>query len=209
VAQLAATIHRRAQDWIEGRPVSDIRRREFISLLGAVARAVSVEGRAPSREDIKLGQVVRYDEIADLALVKVAELPSGRKPIMLGDSSEISVGADVHAIGHPTGEAWTYTAGVISQYRLGYEWIAGPEKSKHKADVIQTQTPINPGNSGGPLISDSGTLIGVNSFKAPGSEGLNFAISVDDVKRFVTRPENKLANRKSFPGGAAKPMTAP
>ena len=159
----------------------------------AVVFKPTVEGRAPSREDIKLGRVVRYDEIADLALVKVAELPSGRKPIMLGDSSEISVGADVHAIGHPQGEAWTYTAGVISQYRLGYEWIAGPEKSKHKADVIQTQTPINPGNSGGPLLSDSGTLIGVNSFKAPGSEGLNFAISVDDAKRFVTRPGNKTS----------------
>jgi hypothetical protein len=114
---------------------------------------------------------------------------------MLGDSSEISVGADVHAIGHPTGEAWTYTTGVISQYRLGYEWTAKGENLKHKADVIQTQTPINPGNSGGPLIGDSGTLIGVNSFKAPGTEGLNFAISVDDAKRFVTRPENKLSER--------------
>jgi S1-C subfamily serine protease len=159
----------------------------------AVVFKPNVEGRAPSREDIKLGQVVRCDETADLALVKVAELPSGRKPIMLGDSSEISVGADVHAIGHPTGEAWTYTTGVISQYRLGYEWTA--EKFNHKADVIQTQTPINPGNSGGPLISDSGTLIGINTFKAAGSEGLNFAISVDDAKRFVTRPANKLSER--------------
>jgi S1-C subfamily serine protease len=159
----------------------------------AVVFKPAVEGRAPDREHIKLGQVVRYDEVGDLALIKVGELPSGRKPIMLGDSSEISVGADVHAIGHPTGEAWTYTNGVISQYRLGYEWTSGREKLKHKADVIQTQTPINPGNSGGPLISDSGTLIGVNSFKAVGSEGLNFAISVDDVKRFVTRPGNRTS----------------
>ena len=164
----------------------------------AIVFKPTVEGRIPDREDIKSGQVVRYDEIADLALVKVAELPSGRKPIMLGDSSEISVGADVHAIGHPLGAAWTYTTGVISQYRLGYEWPDDERKNfKHKADVIQTQTPINPGNSGGPLISDSGTLLGVNTFKAVGAgvEGLTFAISVDDVKRFVTRPGNKLAER--------------
>jgi S1-C subfamily serine protease len=156
----------------------------------AVVYKPAVEGRQPTREDIKSGQVVRYDETADLALLKVSEVPSGRNPIRLGDGSEISIGADVHAIGHPTGEAWTYTKGVISQYRLGYEWGVKGDNIKHRADVIQTQTPINPGNSGGPLISDSGTLIGVNSFKATG-EGLNFAISVDDVKRFITRAPNR------------------
>jgi S1-C subfamily serine protease len=172
----------------------------------AVVYKPAVEGREPTRDDIKLGQVIRYDEIADLALVK-AEAPSGRTPIRLGDGSEISIGADVHAIGHPTGEAWTYTKGVISQYRSGYTWETKDEKWKHKADVIQTQTPINPGNSGGPLISDAGTLIGVNSFKAPGSEGLNFAVSVDDVKKFLTRGTNRVAKAPPAPPdkGGCKP----
>jgi S1-C subfamily serine protease len=156
-----------------------------------------IEGRQPTREEIKLGQVVRYDEIADLALVKVVEVPQGRNPVRLGDGSDISIGADVHAIGHPAGQAWTYTKGVISQYRLGYDWEAKDENIKHHADVIQTQTPINPGNSGGPLISDSGILIGVNSFKAAGGEELNFAVSVDDVKRFLTRRDNRIAKATS------------
>jgi len=73
---------------------------------------------------------------------------------------------------------------------MGYEWTI--DKIKHKADIIQTQTPINPGNSGGPLISDAGTLIGINSFKVEG-EALNFAISVDDVKKFLARQGNRLA----------------
>jgi S1-C subfamily serine protease len=77
-------------------------------------------------------------------------------------------------IGHPTGEAWSYTTGVISQYRQNYEWQAEGNSIRHRADIIQTQTPINPGNSGGPLLSDSSNLIGVNSFKS-GGEGLNFA----------------------------------
>jgi S1-C subfamily serine protease len=168
----------------------------------AVVFKPGIEGREPTREDIKAGQVVRYDEIADLALVKVTEVPQGRNPVRLGDGSDISIGSDVHAIGHPTGEAWTYTKGVISQYRLGYEWEVKDDKFKHHADVIQTQTPINPGNSGGPLVSDSGTLIGVNSFKATG-EGLNFAVSVDDVKRFLTRPGNRIAK-----AGSAAPSKA-
>jgi hypothetical protein len=144
---------------------------------------------------MKLGHVVKYDEVADLALVKVAEVPPAINPLRLGDTSDIGVGADVHAIGHPTGEAWTYTTGVISQYRIGYEWTI--ENIKHKADIVQTQTPINPGNSGGPLIADSGNLIGINSFKAPG-EALNFAISVDDVKKFLARKGDRGAQATSI-----------
>ena len=124
----------------------------------AVVFKPTLEGKSPTRDDMKLGQVVKYDEVSDLALVKVTEVPAGKNPLRLGDVSDISIGADVHAIGHPTGEEWTYTTGMISQYRIGYEWTI--ENIKHKADIIQTQTPINPGNSGGPLISDSGTLIG-------------------------------------------------
>jgi hypothetical protein len=151
----------------------------------------AAEGQVPSRDDVLTGHVVKYDEVADLALVKVANSPGGRSFLRLGDSSEISVGLDVHAIGHPTGEAWSYTKGIISQYRLGFEWQAS-DGIKHKADVVQTQTPINPGNSGGPLISESATLLGVNSFKAAG-EGLNFAVSVADVRKFLARSGNRLA----------------
>jgi S1-C subfamily serine protease len=158
----------------------------------------TVEGKEPARDEIRRGQVVKIDEVADLALVKASDVPLGRNPIRLGDSSEIAVGMDVHAIGHPTGEAWTYTTGVISQYRQAYQWQAGGDPIKHKADVIQTQTPINPGNSGGPLLSDSGNLIGVNSFKS-GGEGLNFAVSVDDVKRFVARSSNPPKSSRSGP----------
>jgi S1-C subfamily serine protease len=160
----------------------------------AVVFKPAVEGAEPTRDDIKIGQVLKYDEIADLALVKVSEVPGGRNPIRLGSTDEISVGVDVHAIGHPTGEAWTYTTGIISQYRMGYNWTNKGEEFKHKADIIQTQTPINPGNSGGPLVSDAGNLIGVNSFKATG-EALNFAVSVDDVKRFLLRSGNRLAQK--------------
>jgi S1-C subfamily serine protease len=170
----------------------------------AVVFKPSVEGQSPTRDEMRVGQVVKYDEVTDLALLKVSDAPAGRSPIRLGDASEIAVGADVHAIGHPTGEAWTYTRGVISQYRLHYQWQSQGEDSKHIADAIQTQTPINPGNSGGPLLSDSGALIGVNSFKAAG-EGLNFAVSVDEVRKFLSRPENRVAQKSKEQSGSCTP----
>jgi S1-C subfamily serine protease len=167
----------------------------------------AVEGKRPTKEDVLTGFVIKYDEIADLALVKVASPPAGASFLRLGDSSEISVGLDVHAIGHPTGEAWSYTKGIISQYRLGFQWQAKGD-IKHKADVIQTQTPINPGNSGGPLFGESGTLIGVNSFKEAG-EGLNFAVSVDDVKKFLARSGNRVAEGKPAATAKAAPAAKP
>jgi hypothetical protein len=56
------------------------------------------------------------------------------------------------------------------------------------------------GNSGGPLISEAGSLIGVNSFKKPDAEGLNFSVSVDEVKRFLARSGNR-PERKNEPAG--------
>ena len=80
----------------------------------------------------------------------------------------------------------------MSQIRLGYEWVTEAEVT-HRAEVIQTQTPISPGNSGGPLISDDGRMIGVNSFISSTGENLNFAVSVDEVKLFLDRHTNRLA----------------
>ncbi len=63
-----------------------------------------VEGAAPQREDIAKGVVVKWDEVADLALTEVEAIPEGRGPIPMGDPDSIAVGLDVHAIGHPDGQ---------------------------------------------------------------------------------------------------------
>jgi S1-C subfamily serine protease len=160
--------------------------------VGVIFKPV-LEGQKPTRDDIKLARVVKYDEVSDLALIKASEVPASRTPIRLGNSNEIAVGMDVHAIGHPEGDAWTYTTGIVSQYREGFSWRGGDDSIQHKADIIQTQTPINPGNSGGPLLSDAGELIGVNAFKDKSAEGLNFAISVDSVRSFLARSGNRAA----------------
>jgi S1-C subfamily serine protease len=146
------------------------------------------DGSKPSEKDIIRGKVIRYDAVADLALVKV-DPPAGRTPVKLGSTTDLTIGLDVFAIGHPDGDDWTYTKGIISQVRPDYEWTYR-DKTKHKGDLIQTQTPINPGNSGGPLLSDSGALVGVNSFGNDG-EGLNFAVSISEVNRFLARSGNR------------------
>jgi len=149
-------------------------------------------------------EVVKVDEVADLAVIRISEIPDYVPEIKLGSLSSIAVGSDVHAIGHPTGEAWSYTGGIVSQIRHNYEWDAG-EGITHRATVIQTQTPINPGNSGGPLLDDDGTVVGINSFVRSDAEGLNFAVSVDDVRALLAAQGSRVESRQAPKGKGGQP----
>jgi S1-C subfamily serine protease len=111
---------------------------EFV---GAIFKP-TIEGKRATRDEIKLAHVVKYDAIADLALVKASDVPAGRNPIRLADESEIAVGMDVHAIGHPEGEAWTYTTGVISQYRQDYKWRRVTIKSCTRPISFKRRRPL-------------------------------------------------------------------
>ena len=167
---------------------------EGYSVVGVIFKP-QPEGRSVGPADIILGIVEKVDEVADLAVVRIYTLPDSARPIPLGESATIQVGADVHAIGHPTGEAWTYTKGFVSQLRDSYEWTA-ELGLMHEANVIQTQTPISPGSSGGPLLNDSGAIIGINSFKTEG-ESLNFAVSVSEIRRFLVTDGDRIAAKAS------------
>ncbi len=147
---------------------------------------------------------LKVDQVADLALLRIQAPPPDLHPLSRGDLKELEVGQDVHAIGHPKGEAWTYTTGTISQIRPGYQWRT--EGLLHQGTVIQTQTALNPGNSGGPLLNDRAEIIGVNSFIKEG-EGLNYAAAVDVVKEFLQKAENPPL--LSTPRPAAPPVQRP
>lgn len=131
--------------------------------------------------------LVRTDISRDLALLRIRTPPVNLKPLRLGKLSDLEVGSDAHAIGHPLGHDWSYTVGTVSQIRMDYIWAYGEEfPDGFKATVIQTQTPSNPGNSGGPLFSSAGELIGINSFGHPSAQGINFAVAVNHVKDLLS-----------------------
>ena len=142
-----------------------------------------VFGTDDAKKETHIASVLKFNAISDLALLSLNSKKNGLVPIQ-NSNEEINIGADVHAIGHPMGQDWTYTRGYVSQKRKNYTWKTGQGKH-HKADVIQTQTPINPGNSGGPLVNENGKLVGINSFGNMKAQGLNFAISNQTIKSFL------------------------
>lgn len=176
----------------DGRIVTNLHVVDDYAEVGVIFKP-TVEGAKIGEADVVTAKVLRRDEVADLALIQVAVVPGHAKPLTVAKSGGVQVGADVHAIGHPTGQSWTYTRGIVSQVRRDYAWATG-ETMQHRATVIQTQTPINPGNSGGPLLDDALQVIGINSFISEG-EGLNFAVSAEDVQAFLARTGDRTAPR--------------
>ncbi|WPB91777.1 S1C family serine protease [Streptomyces malaysiensis] len=136
----------------------------------------------------KSATVVGTDSKKDLALIKV-EGASGLKPASLGDSSKVTVGDQVVAIGSPEGLTGTVTSGIVSSLNRdvtvstdqeqggqgpggGGQWPFEFGGGRYNGDVgsstttykaIQTDASLNPGNSGGALINMSGQVIGINS----------------------------------------------
>ena len=129
-------------------------------------------------------KVVYQDPTIDLALLKMIDPPRILHDLHVGEISQVQIAEDIHIIGHPHGNFWSYSTGVVSQIRDGYTW-SYQDGSKHEAKVLQLQTAINPGNSGGPVVDDSGTILGLVAMSEEG-QNLNYAIAADVIKRFLS-----------------------
>lgn len=132
------------------------------------------------------GQLVGTDAADDLAVVRIAPF-AHMVAAQIGDSSQLSVGQEVLAIGNPLGITETATQGIVSALNRSVSESNGVTLS----NAIQTDAPINPGNSGGALINLQGQLVGIPTLGAVNTEsntpanGLGFAIPSNTVKTAV------------------------
>lgn len=149
-----------------------------------------VYGTEPDKNSAYGIKLIAESEQADLALLKIVKPPAGLVPVKLGDISSVQVAEDIHVIGHPHGQLWSYSTGVVSQVRDNYDWEYS-DGSKHFAKVLQLQTAINPGNSGGPVLDNNASMLGLIAMSQEG-QNLDYAVAIDVIKGFVN---NSLAAR--------------
>jgi S1-C subfamily serine protease len=123
-----------------------------------------------SSKKLYTAQVLAKDDERDLALLSTNAHTCGF--LELEETEKPHVGEEVFAIGSPLGLAGTVTRGIVSAMRTTSSGI----------HYIQLDATINPGNSGGPLLSRSGRVLGINTFKLKGYEGLNFAVLSSEVR---------------------------
>ena len=143
---------------------------------GLILTNKHVSSQSPSLIDINFkdedyleGTIAYVDPIFDLALITIdpSLIPDFAVNAPLACKQTPIQGESVVAFGHPAGQDFTASTGIISGQR--FELSA-------QAEFIQTDAAINPGNSGGPLISvKTNQIIGINSYGIE-AEGLNFAL---------------------------------
>lgn len=147
------------------------------------------------------GTVLWNDPGIDLAIVKV-DAPN-LQPAELGNSDDMQVGDYAAAIGNPMGleYARSMSQGIISglNRNVTVQKNGNPQGSTMEG-LIQTDASINGGNSGGPLLNDKGQVIGINTAKADGGEGMGFAIPINTAKPIVDEIKEKGEFQRSYIG---------
>jgi serine protease Do len=145
-------------------------------------------------EKVRIVAMNAHEDLALLQLEDEKELPL----TYLGDSDEVRVGQPCYAIGNPRGLERTVSEGIISTLN----------RIMDGRTHLQTTAPVNPGNSGGPLFNLKGEVIGVVDLRTVQAEGLNFAIPVDRVKRFL-RDRDAFAYDKDHPNTGYRYLPPP
>jgi S1-C subfamily serine protease len=156
-----------------------------------------------SNGTIYTAEVVGTDVFSDIAVLKLDSkeeqettqgVEKGLIPLPLGNSSMLSIGEEVAAIGNPFGLTGSMTTGVVSGLgRLlpiqttNITTIPGAGAFSIP-NIIQTDAAINPGNSGGPLLNMNGEVVGLNTaalLSGQFSSGIGFSIPSDTLGRIV------------------------
>lgn len=131
-------------------------------------------------------RLVGRDPLNDIAFLKIANVQD-LTPAQLGDSSAVSVGQKVVAIGNALGQYQTsVTSGIISAVGRPLTAASGTGDGQESLEnLFQTDAAINPGNSGGPLVNLKGEVIGINTAVAASAEGIGFAIPINDAQGLI------------------------
>jgi S1-C subfamily serine protease len=121
--------------------------------------------------------VAGYDAAHDIAVLKL-DNASGLTTARLGDSSAVTVGEGVVAVGNAGGTGGTPSAAGGAVTGLGQSVTASDEMtgtSETLTGMIGTNADVQPGDSGGSLVDSSGRVIGVDTAGSSGSSFGGFA----------------------------------
>ena len=125
-------------------------------------------------------ELVSFDELTDLALLKASTARDPMPVAPMGDSSKLQSGDWVIAVGCPVGLDFTVTLGIVSNPKRSAFEVGAPHM---KGVFIQTDAALNQGNSGGPLVDEEGKVVGINTMVRTNTEAIGFAIPINRAQQ--------------------------
>ncbi|HEY7158651.1 MAG TPA: serine protease [Gemmataceae bacterium] len=140
-------------------------------------------------KEVKLltAKVLRTDKALDLALLQVEgekDLPA----LPLATDNNLSETDEVIAFGFPFGQRLSVEQKETPAISVNVGKVTSLREKDGELNRIQLDAALNPGNSGGPVLNEDGKVVGVAVSGVPGA-GVNFAIPINHVRRFLARPE--------------------
>ena len=164
---------------------------------GELVQAETTEGVLTGRSKIRVfydsddfeeAYPVAYDEIKDLAVLKLGAATSKRTPLPLCSPTDNMVGSTIYAVGYPglaenvfadATTTWgpsdvSVTSGSISRLPT----TSGTGQMRLQIDCV-----IRHGNSGGPLVNEDGQVLGiaVSSVSDEEDSSMYYGVNIDEV----------------------------
>jgi S1-C subfamily serine protease len=159
--------------------------------IGGVGEVTLVLNAGLKSQKTVKAKVVRRDKQLDLALLK-AEGQEQFEALTLGSDKELVELTEVIAFGFPFGVALART-GEYPAISVNTGSVTSLRNDKEgELSRIQLDAALNVGNSGGPVLDRKGKVVGMvvsGILGAGGNTGVNLAIPVSHLQRFLSRPE--------------------
>jgi S1-C subfamily serine protease len=136
--------------------------------------------------------VVVFDSDRDLAVLRVTDLRAPPLPIGVGKEGERGA-----VFGHPGGqtEVAVSPAGIIQRIVAVGRDLYDRHETRRQVFILAAN--LQPGDSGGPLVDATGTVVGVAFAIAPDRPGTAYALTTDELRPVLARPQAAPADTGS------------
>jgi S1-C subfamily serine protease len=126
----------------------------------------SFEIRFSYESEYREATLIKYDSNIDIAFLQINDITDIEiKPSTIANSSIISSGDTVYAVGNGLNHGIGVTKGIVSLPLVNIVY------NEEMRSVIQCDLIINDGNSGGALLNEKGELIGITTFRIKDNTG--------------------------------------
>ncbi|MFQ3548853.1 MAG: PDZ domain-containing protein [Armatimonadota bacterium] len=153
-------------------------------------------------------KLIGTDPMSDIAVIKLSDAYKPYSFAKWGDSSKLSVGERIFAMGSPYALSQSVTMGIVSNNEMIMPDFFGSSLLLEGEDVgsivrwIGHDALIRGGNSGGPLVNSNGEIVGINEI----SMGLSGAIPSNLAKYISEQLINNGKVLRSWVGINAQPL---